>query len=505
MKITRAFVQICTSKCVGSVLAAVMVAMPALSALAQSTPSDDAYVLSAQPNNNFGSSANLNVQTGASTFIRFDLSSVPTGYTGANIARASMKLYVSAVTTAGTFNVGLVSSSWKESAITFTTAPPMGSNIAGNIPLTAASKNDYVVVDITSAVQGWVDGTRPNFGIVLVGNSGLSASFNSKENTGTSHPPELDIMYQNAGPQGPQGPQGLQGPVGPQGPAGSIGPQGPTGSTGPQGPQGPPGPPPTGDISVGNISASGDITAQNVTASGALAGGSLNVSGVSNLASLAAPNLIEARTGATEPSGVGSQRGTITVNEASMLFPPDGTATPSSGVGSRAVTWKASKWNSSTGSPQDVSFTVQTEVVGTDTPTPFAHLNIAVNGVAKLYVDETGTVRVVNTGGTVIHELGHELALSHDEAEVSVSFSSIAANSCLDVVASAPGAQANDSVKLGLPGNLMGDASGATFLGWVNAVDLVSVRACNATNVPISAPGPYTITVYLTHKPVLSQ
>jgi hypothetical protein len=189
-----------------------------------------------------------------------------------------------------------------------------------------------------------------------------------------------------------------------------------------------------------------------------------------------------------------------------MLFPPDVAATASPGVGSRAVTWRASKWNNSTGSAQDVDFTVQSDVVG-DTGTPFAHLVIAVGGVVKLYMSEDGVLRVpvgVNAG-TFLHELGKQLALDHDEADVSVSFSSIVGNSCLDVPVPVPGAQANDSVKLGLPGNLMGDAPGATLLGWVNAVDSVTVRACNATNVPISAPGPYTITVYLTHKPVLSQ
>jgi hypothetical protein len=536
-----------------------MVAMAAVPGWCQITPSDDAYVSSAAPNNNFGSGVNLNVQaTGSTTFVRFDLSSVPSGYTGANIARASLKVYVSSVAAGGSFNVDLVSGSWKESSITFATAPSMGSNIAANIPLTAASKNTYVIVDVTSAVQAWVDGTQPNFGIAVVGNSGLSASLNSKENTATSHPPELDIVYQNAGPQGPAGPQGLQGPAGPQGPqgpagatgpggpqgaagatgstgpagpqgpsgaagpAGPVGPQGPagndgapgtmgatgpqgpagpvgatgpqggagpTGATGPQGPQGPQGPPATGDISVGNITASGDLTAQNVSASRSVATHSYLF--VGHGSSLSMLDLDD----------------TITVNQASMLFPPDGTATSTTGNGSKAVTLKASKWNNATGSPQDVTFTLQTDVVGADTPNPFAHLVIAVDGVPKLYVGEDGILRVpdIINAGTLMHELGHELSLSHGEGDVSVGSISIAPVSCQDVPVSVTGAQANDAVQLGLPGNLMADAAGAIFLGWVNGPDSVSLRVCNATNTPITAPGPYTVTVYLTHKPVPSQ
>jgi hypothetical protein len=551
-----------------------MVATAAVSGWCQITPSDDAYVSSAQPNNNFGSGANLNVQaTGSTTFIRFDLSSVPSGYTGANIARASMKVYVSSVTTGGSFNVDLVSGSWKESAITFGTAPSIGSNIAANTPLTAASKNMYVIVDVTSAVQAWVDGAQPNFGIALVGNSGLSASFNSKENTATSHPPELDIVYQNAGPQGPAGPQGLQGLMGPQGPqgltgatgpagpqgpagatgpagpagaqgqqgpaggagpAGSAGPQGPAGAdgapgaagaTGPQGPvgpigpqglqgvagpQGPQGPPATGDISVGNITASGNVT---LTSSlGSISGSFLNLSQAAEVGAIAAPNLIEARPGATAPTASGSSPDTIVVNEGGMLFPPAGTATSSTGFGSRTITLEAAKWITDPNSPNFLSsmnyrYQVYGIVQDANTPTPHAHLNIDVNGVTKLFVDENGVLQIpeIVNAGTFMHEIGHNLSLPHTEGDAQIASINILPVSCQEVPISLTGALLNDAVQLGLPANLMADAPGATFLGWVTGPDTLSLRACNATNTPLTAPGPYTVSVYLTHKPVPSQ
>src|SRR5260370_31111690 len=141
----RALAQICRGKWRRSLFALVIVAVTAVAGYAQSVPSDDAYVFSAQPNNNFGSGATLALQNpGTTTFIRFDLSTVPAGYTSANITKASLRLYVSAVTAGGSFNVDFVTSPWKESAITFGTAPPTGSNVAATIPLTTASKNTYV-------------------------------------------------------------------------------------------------------------------------------------------------------------------------------------------------------------------------------------------------------------------------------------------------------------------------------------------------------------------------
>lgn len=352
------------------------------------------------------------------------------------------------------------------------TSFPSGANVsvdgADTGKLTPMSINlavgDHTVV-VSIPNSGWNPDTRAV--TIVSGNNDLSVTL---------------LPMLTVGPPGPQGPVG---PTGPQGPSG------PTGATGAQGPQGPAGPPATGDISVGNISASGDITSLG------------NISAIGNIAvngNITAPRLYLGRN-----DGYVSQvdADTIAVNQASLLFPADGTATSTTAVGSRAVAWEASKWDSSTGLPQDVSFSIQTEVVGADTPTPFAHLVISVNGVKKLGVDESGTLRkyLVLAHGTVLSMV----SLDHDEADVPVASISLAPVSCQDIPISVTGAQVNDAVKLGLPGNLMGDAPGATFLGWINAVDSVTVRACNATNTPIAAPGPYTITVYLTHKPVLSQ
>jgi len=202
-------------------------------AYAQLTPSADAYTNTGSSSTNYGANALLYVVSGSeTTYIQFNLSSIPAGYTGANVAKATLKLYVNALTTAGNFNVDYVNGAWSEMTITAKSSPALGSTITSAVPLTSASVNQYILIDITSALQAWLNGTQPNNGIALVGNSSFNANFDSKENTNMSHPAELDIVFVNSGPQGPPGPQGLQGATGPQGPIGL------TGATGAQGPQG---------------------------------------------------------------------------------------------------------------------------------------------------------------------------------------------------------------------------------------------------------------------------
>lgn len=172
-------------------------------ALGQSTLSQDSYTNSAAGNTNYGTATTLGVESSATTiqtaYIQFDLSGVPSGYSGANVAKATLKLYVNTVGAAGSFNVDLVNGSWAEKTITANLAPALGTTIASSVPLTSANVHDYVLMDVTTAVQDWLNGSQANDGIALVANSPLVASFDSKENAAQSHPPELDIVFSGNG------------------------------------------------------------------------------------------------------------------------------------------------------------------------------------------------------------------------------------------------------------------------------------------------------------------
>lgn len=184
-------------------LSALFVGLSALTtASAQITPSADAYTNSADLSTNYGTAVTLGVVNSATsiqtTYIQFDLSSIPAGYTSANIAKATLKLYVNAVTTAGSFNVDYVNGAWTEKTIKASLAPALGSTIVSSVPLTSSNVHDYVLIDVTSAVGAWLNGTQTNDGIALVANSPLSATFDSKENTSQSHPAELDVVFNGA-------------------------------------------------------------------------------------------------------------------------------------------------------------------------------------------------------------------------------------------------------------------------------------------------------------------
>jgi hypothetical protein len=219
-----------------------MFTLIAIAAVAQAPPSADTFVSSATPNINYGPSVALAVGPGTTTYVQFNLSGIPAN---ATISNATLRLYIDAVAKAGSFDVYELNNAWSESKLTYNTpAPVPGISATGGkqIAVTTATVNQFVLVDITTLAQGWLNGTVPNNGVAvaLTAPAG-SFSFDSKESLLTANGPELEIAVSGGGTPGPPGPQGAPGAQGPTGPAGAQGATGPAGSQGAIGPAGPAG------------------------------------------------------------------------------------------------------------------------------------------------------------------------------------------------------------------------------------------------------------------------
>lgn len=208
------------------------------SAAAGAVLTGDSFTQTSAPNANNGSNANLRIDNGINSYVRFDLAPmIPVGITGNDVAKATLKLYVNTVTTAGSFDVRRVTGNWDESTITHNNAPALGNTDVAGIVVTSQNADKFITVDLTQLTKDWLNGALANNGVALVINgANTNIRFDSKENGQTSHEPKLEIILN--GPAGPTGPQGIQGPVGQQGPQGIQGTQGIQGIPGPQGPSG---------------------------------------------------------------------------------------------------------------------------------------------------------------------------------------------------------------------------------------------------------------------------
>jgi len=203
--------------------------------MAQSVLTDDAHTSNAPRDldSNFGTNPNLAVSATNNVYLKFKLSpTLPADIQSADIAKANLKLYLGTVNSPGTVDVYQVAGSWVERTLTANNAPPLSNLLVSGVSLDSSKKGQFIVIDVTTAVQQWLE-TSTNYGIALVAGTGTSVAFDSKENSQTSHEPELIVtLKKNVGPQGPQGPQGEKGDPGAKGDPGSPGEKGDKGDTG---------------------------------------------------------------------------------------------------------------------------------------------------------------------------------------------------------------------------------------------------------------------------------
>jgi hypothetical protein len=135
-------------------------------------------------------------------WIQHDLKSVlPANTTWEHVARATLKVYTSAMPVRGPVHVFAAGGPWSEATLKHSAAPAtrlVPGTAAPYATQTPEGVRKYMAFDVTELVRDWLDGTVPNNGLVLVpGSPTVNVSFDTKEATTTSHPAVLDVvLYQ---------------------------------------------------------------------------------------------------------------------------------------------------------------------------------------------------------------------------------------------------------------------------------------------------------------------
>ena len=131
----------------------------------------DSFVIERYPDENKGSFYRLNIgysvidSTKYRAYLQFDLGAVPEN---ARIINADLKLYPSAIEGFGSFTMGLykVMSDWEEGTITWD-MQPISSSEAEVLSTINTFVTNWITLGISDLVQGWLDGSITNYGILL--------------------------------------------------------------------------------------------------------------------------------------------------------------------------------------------------------------------------------------------------------------------------------------------------------------------------------------------------
>ncbi len=147
-------------------------------------PVADAYVDSTNPSTNYGGDASLVVQhtdasaTVKSSYLRFDLSPIPSGST---ILDAELRLYLNQSSTSATYHLRRATSAWQEYNLTWNNRP--SSSASYDAPIQTGSTG-WKYWNAVQPVSDWVGGVYANHGLIV--SSGLlepPSPFVSRDNT----------------------------------------------------------------------------------------------------------------------------------------------------------------------------------------------------------------------------------------------------------------------------------------------------------------------------------
>ncbi|MGI9165573.1 MAG: DNRLRE domain-containing protein, partial [Pyrinomonadaceae bacterium] len=139
--------------------------LPAVASAQQATLTDDSTYPAGITSNQAllvqGASA-VRGQPATSAFIKFKLTGststqmgdLPSGTPGADIKKATLRLFVAGVTIPGKFNVYRVTNSWSEDG---TTTPTYATSNPVAVGVQVPAVNSYLSFDITPLVKEWLD------------------------------------------------------------------------------------------------------------------------------------------------------------------------------------------------------------------------------------------------------------------------------------------------------------------------------------------------------------
>ena len=176
-------------------------AVPSTITLQPGAEGIDSTMQTATPYINYGSLTMALVGNTVSsilrTYIKFDLSTVPAN---ARITDADLRLYQYDIFGSDNFTIGLhnVTGDWDESTITWNLQPTStDAEFTNNITAGAIIWESW---DIDTLVQGWLDGTITNYGMLLKDTdetlvSTVTYFYTSDYTTDTTLRPKLEIDY----------------------------------------------------------------------------------------------------------------------------------------------------------------------------------------------------------------------------------------------------------------------------------------------------------------------
>ena len=172
--------------------AGIALAMLTASALALTLPvsEDSSTSGNAGVAKSAGGENTLRVSASRQGLIRFEAGAFADSLSAGEVTKARLVFYITSVTAPGALTLHRVTQDWSEDGAS---SPAYEAAPLATIPQSSVIAKQFVIVDVTAAVQAWLREPGTDFGFAIVGSGGARVLLGSKEGAATGHPAQLQI------------------------------------------------------------------------------------------------------------------------------------------------------------------------------------------------------------------------------------------------------------------------------------------------------------------------
>lgn len=177
---------------------AILTVIAGLSLLA--SPSDAASLPAAEDANATGTqltkpgnkAGSLTVDGNRQAFVYFNPVDLGSNTT-ASVSSVRLRIYLTSVTAPGALTLHEVTGAWSELDNAKRARPEFKQTPFATIPSESVISKQFVTLDVTDLVKGWIENPESNKGLAIVSNGTARVQIGAKEGSGTGYPAELDV------------------------------------------------------------------------------------------------------------------------------------------------------------------------------------------------------------------------------------------------------------------------------------------------------------------------
>ena len=137
-----------------------------------------------------GKDTALHVSAARQGLIRFEAGAFADSVAAADVSKARLILYLNSVAAPGALTLHRVKQDWSEHAAT---VPAYDPTPLATIPASSVVGKQFIIVDVTAAVQAWLREPGTDFGFAIAASGGARVLLGAKEGPGSGHPAQLQI------------------------------------------------------------------------------------------------------------------------------------------------------------------------------------------------------------------------------------------------------------------------------------------------------------------------